>query len=201
MEILGRRLQPARSEVLLSVQLMKRKQQVNESVDAYSQDFESLFEKSYGQRTGMDQASKELLKGDLYVLGLLLKWQEKMVPSAKTFEDALHQARLAEEQGQQMSAIQRDRGYGSSSRVSNNTENNSTSSQVTTPTPRPDAKACFKCGSRHHKATQCPLDQPPAETPRRSQQSTNAIGMTVEAETLDARCTRLREELTTAEFD
>ena len=28
---------------------------------------------------------------------LLLKWQEKVVPSAKTFEDALHQARPAEE--------------------------------------------------------------------------------------------------------
>ena len=96
---LGRQLQPARSEALLSAQLMKRKQQVYVSVDAYSQDFESLFEKSYGQRTGMDQASKELLKRDLHVQGLLLKWQKKVVPSAKTFEDALHQARLAEEQG------------------------------------------------------------------------------------------------------
>ena len=91
-----------------------------------------------------------------------------------------------------MSAIQRDRGYDSSSRVNSNTENNSMPGQVTTPTPRPDAKAYFKCGSRRHKAHQCPLGQPPAETPRRSQQSTNATGMTVEAETLDARCTRLR---------
>ena len=71
---------------------MKRKQQVNEVVDAYSQDFESLFEKSYGQRTGMDQASKEPLKGDLYGQGLLLKWQEKVVPSAKTLR--MHYTRL-----------------------------------------------------------------------------------------------------------
>ena len=42
---LGHRLQPASSKALLSAQLMKRKQQVNESVDAYSKDFESLFEK------------------------------------------------------------------------------------------------------------------------------------------------------------
>ena len=45
-EVLGHhQLQPASSKALLLAQLMKRKQQVNESVDAYSKDFESPFEK------------------------------------------------------------------------------------------------------------------------------------------------------------
>ncbi len=39
----------------------------------------------------MDAASRELLKRDLFVQGLLLKWQEKVLPSVSTFEDALHQ--------------------------------------------------------------------------------------------------------------
>jgi len=58
---------------------MKRKQRADETVDNYSQDFESLFEKSYGKRLGMDVASRELLKRDLFVQGLLMKWQEKAI--------------------------------------------------------------------------------------------------------------------------
>ena len=34
-------------------------------------------DKSYGRRAGMDEESKQLLKRDLFVQGLLLKWQEK----------------------------------------------------------------------------------------------------------------------------
>lgn len=72
-----------------------------------------------------------------------LKWQKEVVPPAKTCEDALHQARLAEKQGWQMSAIQTDRGYGCSSKVSTDMESNSAPSQVTTPTPRVHSKACL----------------------------------------------------------
>jgi len=78
-EALGPRLQPVKSEALLSAQLLKRKQKAGETVDEYSHEFEALFEKSYGRRVGMDQASKEMLKRDLFVQGLLLKWQEKGV--------------------------------------------------------------------------------------------------------------------------
>ena len=39
-----------------------------------------------------------LLKRDLFIQGLSLKWQEKVLPSAATFADALHQAQAAEEQ-------------------------------------------------------------------------------------------------------
>ena len=78
-------------------------------MEEYTRAFEELFESSYGKRAGMDQASKEMLKRDLFVQGLLLKWQEKVVPSALTFADALHQARLAEDQDQQLSELHRGR--------------------------------------------------------------------------------------------
>ena len=97
-ESLKKRLQPVANEALLSSQLMKRKQRAGESVSTYTQELEALFEKSYGKRQGMDLASKELLKSDLFVQGLSLKWQEKVLLSAATFPDALHQARAAEEQ-------------------------------------------------------------------------------------------------------
>ena len=74
---------------------MKRKQRTGESVSTYAQELEVLFEKSYGKREGMELASKELLKRDLFVQGLSLKWQEKVLPSAATFADALHQAQAA----------------------------------------------------------------------------------------------------------
>ena len=46
----------------------------------------------------MDTASKATLKHDLFVQGLHLKWQERVLPSAESFEDALFQACIAEEQ-------------------------------------------------------------------------------------------------------
>ncbi len=61
--------------------------------------------KSYGMREGMDPESREMLKRDLFVQGLLLKWQKKVLPSAETFSDALHQARAAEEQEKQLAVL------------------------------------------------------------------------------------------------
>ena len=49
----------------------------------------------------MDISSK-LLKQDLFVQGLLLKWHEKVLSSANSYLDALHQARAAEEQQKQL---------------------------------------------------------------------------------------------------
>ena len=68
------------------------------SVEFYVQDFEDLFKKSYGQRGGLDLESKVLLKTDLFVQSLLLKRQEKVLSSAESFLDALHQARVPDEQ-------------------------------------------------------------------------------------------------------
>ena len=106
---LRKRLAPVRREALLSAQLIKRKQRPTESVDQYAQDFETLFDRSYGRRSGMDQESKDLLKRDLFVLGLALKWQEKVLSSAKDFGDCLHQARAAEEQERQLKEIHQSR--------------------------------------------------------------------------------------------
>jgi len=104
-EALQERLNPVEGEALVSAQLMRRKQQPNESVDEFAQDLEKLFELSYGRRKGMDVSSKEMLKRDFLVQGLWLKWQEKVLPSAKTFHDALHQARAAEQQEKQVSSL------------------------------------------------------------------------------------------------
>jgi len=46
----------------------------------------------------MDTAFKATLKQDLFMQSLQLKWQEKILPSAESFEDVLLQARKAEEQ-------------------------------------------------------------------------------------------------------
>ena len=72
---------------------MKRKQLPSESVDQYAQEFETLFDRSYGHRFGMDQESKDLLKRDLFMLGLKMKWQEKVLPSAQTFADSTDSGR------------------------------------------------------------------------------------------------------------
>ena len=106
---LRKRLAPVRREALLSAQLIKRKQKHTESVDQYAQDFETLFDRSYGRRSGMDQESKDLLKWDLFILGLAMKWQEKVLLSAKDFGDCLHQARAAEEQERQLKEIHHTR--------------------------------------------------------------------------------------------
>ena len=78
-ESLKKRLQPVANEALFSSQVMKRKQRAGESVSTYAQELEVLFEKSYGKRQGMDLASKELLKSDLFVQGLSLKWQDTLL--------------------------------------------------------------------------------------------------------------------------
>ena len=50
----------------------------------------------------MDPESKDPLKRDLFVIGLKLKWQEKVLPSEEDFGDCFHQARAAEEQERQL---------------------------------------------------------------------------------------------------
>ena len=52
-----------------------------------------------------------------FVQGLWLKWQEKVLPSAKAFHDALHQARAAEQQIKQFSSLHRS---GSATKLSSN---------------------------------------------------------------------------------
>ena len=66
-KILIARLCPSKLEVLLSAQLMRRRQRNNENVDSYVQDFEDLFNQSYSH------------------IHVHLKWQEKAQSSAESF--------------------------------------------------------------------------------------------------------------------
>ena len=50
-------LQPILHAALASAQLIQRKQGTEESLDAYTQGFEQLFGKSYGNRAGTDSTS------------------------------------------------------------------------------------------------------------------------------------------------
>ena len=95
-QALHEQLYPVESEALVSAQLMRCNQLSSEMVDEFAQDLDKLFKCSYGCRRGMDDSSRELLKHDVFVQGLLLKWQNKVLPSTSTFRDALHQARAAE---------------------------------------------------------------------------------------------------------
>ncbi len=104
---LGERLRPAGRKALASAQLLSRKQKTGERVDTFVQVFEDLFEKSYGRQGGIDPSFKSTLKRDLFVQGLLLKWQEKVLPTAESFSEALHQARTAEEQERQLAEMHR----------------------------------------------------------------------------------------------
>ena len=213
-DALKQRLHPVRSEALLSAQLMRRKQQYSESVDQYAQDFESLFEKSYGRRSGMDLSSKEMLKRDLFVQGLTLKWQEKVLPSAATFSDALHQARLAEEQHKQLGEIHKGRvqerpqpkkATGKPTDPASATGETTQSGTSSTPTSTASRLGrCFRCGSLRHKARECPQRQPPTESSgragtRTATSSTVTAARNSPAESLEDRCARLQKEWRTAE--
>ena len=145
---------------------MKRKQLPSESVDQYAQEFETLFDRSYGRRSGMDQESKDLLKRDLFVLGLKMKWQEKVLPSAQIFADSLHQARTAEEQERQLNKHHRPHSSSGSAPTHSNPAG-STGSHTGHPSNTSRPPRCRECGSTRHKQRDCPQRRPPTETPAR----------------------------------
>ena len=152
-----------RREALVSAQLMKWKQKATETVDQYGQEFETLFDRSYGRREGMEQESKDLLKRDLFALGLRMKWQEKVLPSAESFSDSLHQARAAEEQERQLNELHQPKGSEaarSSKAAKGSAQCRSDSTpQVRLPEhPSPPvwSSRCWKCGSTRHQQRDCP---------------------------------------------
>ena len=209
---LRKRLAPVRREALVSAQLMKRKQKATETVDQYAQEFETLFDRSYGRREGMDQESKDLLKRDLFVLGLRMKWQEKVLPSSESFSDCLHQARAAEEQERQLNELHQPKGP-EAARPSKAAEGSAQRRSEPAPqarlpehpTPPVRSSRCWKCGSTRHQQRDCPQRQPPSETPwRGARTGSNAAVMAARApglaESLEERSHRLRNEWTETEF-
>ena len=213
------RLQPARREALASAQLLRRKQKEREAVDDYTREFEILFERSYGIRSGMDQESKELLKRDLFVQGLLLRWQEKVLPSAKSFNDALYQARTAEEQERQLSEMHpRDSLINSRSVHTNNRSQSTrltsdadrkiesnkvqTSSSIKQPQrTNSSTLTCYSCGGVGHKQRDCYARRRPTEASGKGNTTGYSSAITSDTtELLSDRCNRLQKEWTDAEF-
>jgi len=118
---------------------------------------------------------------------MMPKWQEKVLPSTNTnsFDNALYQARIAEEQERQLSdlhrrdlvsskhfALQRKKspslpaGDKESSRTSSKPEGVQQQSGGGASTkPKPFKGICHKCLGFGHKMRDCPQRDPPSETP------------------------------------
>ncbi len=146
---------------------------------------------------GMDQASKE--KRDLFIQGLSLRWQEKVVPSASTFADALHKARVVEEHDRQLAEIHKGRmDRGDKSFLKKAVK---PTLKAVTPSDSPpkvqQGRGCFKCGSLRHRAYACPQRKPPTETPGKAAPAPS--NQVTGAELLDQRCAQLQAELAEVE--
>lgn len=155
---------------MISAQLTKWKQGSIESVNKYAQELEALFEKSYGRRSGMDHVSKEVLKHDLFVQGLILKWQEKVLPSAATFADTLHQVHAAKEHAKQFNEIHKGSAKANTLRGTNGigggpfelwSNPSKAAEQVNSvpASPAPMRGQCHGCGSLRQRVWDCPQCQ------------------------------------------
>ncbi len=166
-EALGKRVQPAKREALSSAQLLQRRQRIRESVDDFVREFEQLFKDGYGHRPEVDSAFKAVLKRDLFVQGLLLKWQEKVLPTTTTFADALHLARAAEEQERQLGAIHPRQhpkpGQSKPKEESGQTPTGKPPGQGAQSGTRNKNVRCHKCHGLGHYARECPLRKAPSE--------------------------------------
>ena len=212
-QALGKRVQPAKREALSSAQLLRRRQKLGESVDDFVRDFERLFEESYGHRADVDAAFKGVLKRDVFVQGLLLKWQEKVLPSAKTFADALHQARTAEEQERQLGLMHHG-GVAAGKKdgvlraqpgkqARGDKPNTAEQQSPQTGSSYLSRIQCYKCHGSGHFARQCPLAKKHASEASGGGGTSSGTSSTVRAdepENPSDQCQRLQREWVDAEF-
>ncbi len=150
----------------------------------------------------MDQDSKDLLKRNLFVQGLKLRWQEQVLPSAETFADALHQARAAEEQDRQLGEMHLTRGglprpKGQPDKVQRRGEPPAAvRERDTLAPPNPSTGKCFRYKSTRHKARDCPQRKPPGEAHgcdgSRAGSNLAVLADPAASECLDRQCQRLR---------
>ena len=160
------RLKPSGRKALSSAQLLRRKQKPGEPVDEFVQAFENLFEKSYGNESGIDPAFRRTLKRDLFVQGLILKWQEKVLPTAENFTEALYQARTAEEQERQLAQIHKREALGpfpSHPQVGAPEKSGDDNAQKGQGPGNRRQLRCFKCYGLGHFSKDCPMRKAPPE--------------------------------------
>ena len=103
----------------------------------------------------MDDESKQLLKQDLFVQGLLLKWQEKVLPSsAATLRMPYKKLGSWRSKTNSLHLSKTTPATESSGRRS-----------TTTSTFENWSQPCHQCGSCRHRVLDCPQKRPPSETP------------------------------------
>ncbi len=125
---LRKQMQPVQLDSYKRSKFNSRKQQPGESVSNFAQDLQHLKDKAYVRhRLEPDLRDKILL--DQFELGLTDKWKRHLKYSIETFEDALHQARLAEAVHEQLlehTSEQRPSGYENTSYVPRSVPGSST---------------------------------------------------------------------------
>ena len=149
----------------------------------------------------MDESSCTILKRDLFIQDLLLKWQEKALPSAETFADALYQARTMEEQSKQLSKMHTS---GGSQRESPHSikkpQEQISTRQRQHQCPKETNKKCHRCGSTKHFIRDCPMKRAQTETLGRKEQHTSNTNTGQTQQSEDKTCEDLHQLWVEAEF-
>jgi len=152
----------------------------------------------------MDTASKATLKRDLFVQGLQLKWQEKVLPTAESFEVALFQARIAEEQARDLAYLHKQQYSNFRSNVEASTSKKNTGPGAKHFQSNAFGGACFSCGKVGHRQRDCPLTIPPPEATGLGKATNSVITATANSfrpqNSTEGQCAQLRLALADAEF-
>ena len=108
----------------------------------------------------------------MFIQCLLLKWQEKVLPSAETFADALYQT--MEEQSKQLSKMHASGGSQCDpSHSTKKPQEQSLTRQSQDQCPKETNKKCHRCGSTKHFIRDCPMKRAQTDTPGRKEQHTS----------------------------
>ena len=147
----------------------------------------------------MDENSCTMLERDLFIQCLLLKWQEKILPSAETFADALYQARTMEEQSKQLRCMHQ-KAVSMTYPIPLRSHKSRVQLDSQHQRPKETNKKCHCCGSTKHFIRDCPMKRAQTETPGQKEQHTsNTItGQTQQRE--DKTCEDLHQMWVEAGF-